>query len=371
MDIQAFNKAKTLFPLQYEENWFAPIEEKRKEFVAYFTREKIANMTLDEYVIGKQIKENNFCYALKVTLAWLGSIESVFPLTFGIYYSKSEEQYKYLPKFGENLAEVFKNIKQAILDLISAGSIEDNHRIISNPLAPTLKGKILSIYFPEKFLNIFDNEHLKHSLQAFDLMNGKLLKADEVYKRKTLIEFKNSDQMMKSWSVNMFAVFLWKYFPKAPESKPSKRTKTAAYNLDKNERTIRKGKFGFGGEGEYHLQLKEFIYNNPQYIGISDYVERDMEHILLSGDRLDVWFKLADGTEIAIEIKSKISSDADILRGLYQCIKYKAILNAENLAHNEKHNNLTYLVLGRKLSPSNKEIQKLFDIATFEDIVPQ
>lgn len=177
--------------------------------------------------------------------------------------------------------------------------------------------------------------------------------------------------MMKSWSVNMFAVFLWKYFPKAPESKPSKRTKTAAYNLDKNERTIRKGKFGFGGEGEYHLQLKEFIYNNPQYIGISDYVERDMEHILLSGDRLDVWFKLADGTEIAIEIKSKISSDADILRGLYQCIKYKAILNAENLAHNEKHNNLTYLVLGRKLSPSNKEIQKLFDIATFEDIVPQ
>lgn len=370
MDIHAFNKAKKQFPLQYEENRFAPIEEKRKKFVAYFTREKITNMTLDEYVIGKQIKENNFCYALKVTLSWLGSIESVFPLTFGLYYNKSEEQYRYLPKFGENLAEVFKNIKQAILDLISAGSIEDNDRIISNPLAPTLKGKILSVYFPEKFLNIFDNEHLKHYLQAFDLMNEKLLKADEVYKRKTLIKFKNSDPTMKSWSVNMFAVFLWKYFPKAPESKPAKRTKTAYY-LDKEERIIRKGIFGFGGEGEHHLQLKEFIYNNPQYIGISDYVERDMEHILLSGDKIDVWFKLTDGSEIAIEIKSKISSDADILRGLYQCVKYKAILNAENLAHNGKHNNLTYLVLGRDLSAANKEIQKLFDITTFEDVVPQ
>lgn len=372
MDVQTFNQAKMQFPLQYEENWFAPIEEKRKEFVGYFTREKIASMTLDEYVFGKQIKDNNFCYGLEITLQMLGRINgAASSQKFGVYYKKEKGDYYNTNKFGDNYIDAFENVKKSILDLLDAGEKEDYDRIISNPLAPIVKGKILSVYFPETYLNIFAFDHLNYYLKAFDLATDRLLKANELYKKKVLLEFKNSDPTMKSWSVNMFAVFLWKYFPKAPESEPTKRTKTAAYYLGKDERSIRNGKFGLGGEGEHHLQLKEFIYNNPQFIGIRDYVKKEMEHIILSGDRLDVWFKMADGSEIAIEVKSKISSDADILRGLYQCVKYKAILNAENLAHNESHNNKTYLVLGGNLSASNKEIQKIFDITTFENVVPQ
>lgn len=371
MDIQGFNVAKAQFPLQYEENFFSPIEEKRRDFVAYFNREKIANMTLDEYVMGKQIKNHNFCYGLEIALQMLGRINgAASSQKFGVYYKKDEGVYYNTNKFGDNYHDAFNEVKKSILDLLDAGEKEDFNGIILNRLAPIVKGKILSVYFPETYLNIFSFDHLNYYLKAFDLATDSLLKANELYKKKVLLEFKNNDPTMKSWSVNMFAVFLWKYFPKAPENEPAKRTKTAAYHLNKDERSIRHGKFGFEGEGKQHLQLKEFIYNNPEFIGIRDYVQKDMEHILLSGDRLDVWFKLADGSEIAIEVKSKISSDADILRGLYQCVKYKSILDAENLAHNECHNNRTYLVLGGALSASNKEIQKVFDIATFENVMP-
>lgn len=368
MDVQRFNQAKTQFPLQYEEKAFNPLEEKRKAFVSYFNANKISNMTIDEYVEGKGQKENNFCHGIEISLKMLGNIQGSSALKFGIYFSKSQNQYVFASRFGSNYIEAFESVKKSILELLKAGEKQDKKAIIENSLAPTVKGKILSVYFPETYLNVFSEEHLNCYLSTFGLLDEKLAKADVVFKRDALVEFKNSDPDMKSWSMNMFAVFLWKYYPKAPPSKSSDWTTKAKDLLSKDEDIIRKGSFGYGGEGEYHLQLKKYIFNNPGIIGINSYIDKGMEHNLLSGDRLDVWFKLADGSEIAVEVKSKISSSSDILRGLYQCVKYKAILNAENLAHGVSHNNIVYLVLGGSLSKSNIKIKEIFDITVFENI---
>lgn len=96
------------------------------------------------------------------------------------------------------------------------------------------------------------------------------------------------------------------------------------------ESSIRKGLFSqHGSEGKKHKALKEYIYNHPERLGIKNVMQKEMEHFLLSGDRLDVYFLLKDGTQIAVEVKSSISDNADILRGVYQCVKYDSILNAE------------------------------------------
>ena len=91
-----------------------------------------------------------------------------------------------------------------------------------------------------------------------------------------------------------------------------------------------------------------------------------MEHILLSGDRLDVYFELTDGSKIAVEIKPSTSTDADVLRGLFQCVKYKCVLDAEDKLHGEKHDNTSILVIGGELSPENKKVQDTFGINVIE-----
>ncbi len=48
----------------------------------------------------------------------------------------------------------------------------------------------------------------------------------------------------------------------------------------------------------------------------------------LSGDRLDVSFR-DNGTWIAVEVKPQRSPVADLIRGTFQCVKYKAILAAQ------------------------------------------
>ena len=42
------------------------------------------------------------------------------------------------------------------------------------------------------------------------------MKQDVLYKRKALIDYKNSDKDMKKWSNDMFSVFLWDHYPKRP-----------------------------------------------------------------------------------------------------------------------------------------------------------
>ena len=81
---------------------------------------------------------------------------------------------------------------------------------------------------------------------------------------------------------------------------------------------------------------------------------------------MDVYFKLNNGNQIAVEVKSKISDDADILRGLFQCVKYQSILDAECEMKGENVVNRTLLVLEGNLSDSNFSVRNLFNIDTVE-----
>lgn len=88
-------------------------------------------------------------------------------------------------------------------------------------------------------------------------------------------------------------------------------------------------KFGGLPESPEHRRLKEFVYANPQSVGLKGVPKaRQMESLLLSGDEMDVEF-VFPRRRIAVEVKSRRSGDADLVRGVYQCVKYRAVLRAQ------------------------------------------
>ena len=91
---------------------------------------------------------------------------------------------------------------------------------------------------------------------------------------------------------------------------------------------------GRGGEGKNHKELRMWVKNNPDKIKkkLQD-VSADTEVILLSGDRVDVVY-CTERKIIVIEVKSRDSNWDDLLRGIYQCVKYKAVYQATLLAGN-------------------------------------
>lgn len=85
------------------------------------------------------------------------------------------------------------------------------------------------------------------------------------------------------------------------------------------------GKYGPGGESNYHRELRLWVLNNPGLINRSFGSARsETEYNLESGDRIDVVYHLKNEA-IVLEVKSRISNTVDFRRGVFQCIKYRAV----------------------------------------------
>lgn len=69
------------------------------------------------------------------------------------------------------------------------------------------KGKILSTYYPNKYLNIFSERHLDHFIAELGIEDPML--KEEVGKRQHLMNYKNKDLIMKNWSIYEFIRFLY------------------------------------------------------------------------------------------------------------------------------------------------------------------
>lgn len=105
-----------------------------------------------------------------------------------------------------------------------------------------------------------------------------------------------------------------------------------------------------GGESDAHRALKAFVAAHPEVIGLRPGSEPGQtEYALPSGDKLDVLFRRGDDWN-AVEVKSVISDDGDLTRGLFQCVKYQAVLEAYLLATAQSGNVRTTLVTPREPS---------------------
>ena len=111
-----------------------------------------------------------------------------------------------------------------------------------------------------------------------------------------------------------------------------------------------------GGEGKEHKSIKEYICSHPESIGIKKVVAAKTEHDLLSGDRLDVYFECRGNKHIAIEVKPSSSPEYDITRGIFQCVKYQAVMDAARVADYGSYHNEVILVMAGVMSDKNKQL---------------
>lgn len=95
-------------------------------------------------------------------------------------------------------------------------------------------------------------------------------------------------------------------------------------------------KYGPGGESEHHKSLRIWAMNNPHEVHNSFYgAISKTEFNLYSGDRIDVLYDINDRI-IIVEVKSHISNKIDLRRGVFQCIKYRAVISAMGIWENPK-----------------------------------
>lgn len=194
------------------------LEEKRIEFIKKYPLDKIMDIGIDDYVVGKINNGNEtFCYLLETKLIDLGNIKGSFADKFGIYYSKNEQKYKTSKKWDkeQNIDIAFYNIKSEIYELLIAGENFDLDVIAKNKISPMFKNKILVTYYPEKFINIFSDKHVNHFIKE---LNIKEYSQKIDYKRQSLIKYKENNEYMKNLNNFIFSSFLYYWNPPKKDS---------------------------------------------------------------------------------------------------------------------------------------------------------
>jgi hypothetical protein len=202
----------------------------RGAFLKAFPIRRLAGMTIDQYVIGLQ--SPTFCSYVEAKTRYWAAIQGSPAFKFGLYYgkTKSDPDKRYHPtrKFGRNAEEAFAAVKAALLELVHEGakSKPEFAAIDANPLSQMFKAKILSLYFPDRFLAVCSTEHLELLAGETDLPDN--LHRSEIQNR--LLDVKADNPITRAWSNTKFMRFLYDtYVPKkskkpGADKKPRKKT---------------------------------------------------------------------------------------------------------------------------------------------------
>lgn len=113
----------------------------------------------------------------------------------------------------------------------------------------------------------------------------------------------------------------------------------------------------YGGESVEHKAIKDWICANPEVLSdFGKFKFGEIEYPLSSGDSLDAHFDNGK-RRLAVEVKASHAPDAELERGVYQCIKYRAVVRAEQIATLAVPNGDAVLVSTRK--PTSKILSLL------------
>jgi len=130
------------------------------------------------------------------------------------------------------------------------------------------------------------------------------------------------------------------------------------------------GNFG-GGESEDHKALKAYVAQNPKALGLGGNTQiGTTEFPLPSGDSLDVSFN-GKQVWVAAEVKSSKSVESDMVRGLFQCVKNRAVMEAVLLTESRPQNARALLVLESTLPQSLIPLRNMLGVKVVEGISPK
>jgi hypothetical protein len=184
-------------------------------FIQKFPLQSLTKITLDEYVVGHH--GPSFCNLVESgTKAW-ANIQGATSFKFGIYFGRTKSdptrKYRFTAKFGTTQEDAFATVKNALLDLVALGAAASPKfaAIDANPLSQMFKAKILSLYYPERFLAMCSSEHLQMMAEILDYPEDLPFSQYQ----NLLLESKQGNPTTRKWSEPKFMAYLYRVYVRA------------------------------------------------------------------------------------------------------------------------------------------------------------
>ena len=133
---------------------------------------------------------------------------NIWPNTFGIYLKGGKEiaLHKSLEKqYGKDYKVAFQYIKTEIIKLLHCGAVDDYAGIAENKLNSSFRYKLLTVYYPEKYIPVCTKESIDGYCKYIGLEIDESLEL--IYKNIALMKIKTSYKNFQNWNNAKFMFF--------------------------------------------------------------------------------------------------------------------------------------------------------------------
>jgi len=328
--------------------------------VRRFPKERLDEMTLEEYAVGLGSRES-FCYWLEFGTKKLGHMAG-YASKFGVRYEKDGWHW---PKIYASAEDALTRIKAGLVALIEAveqgrfGELDE----IGGGFGHGLRVKPLSLYFPDEFLPVWQPDHLAYFLSLF----GVKAYGDVLTRNLTLLHVLRDQPQFTGFDTMQMMRFLYQSFPppdatkggigvrvsppppQPPPQPPADIPAELKQLLNITERTRNVLLYGPPGTGKtYLVQRFAAHFLSPQLTATTD-IKRPHRLTLLQGlnwyEAIALTMLIADGKK---EFKVPELAATEVLQDY---VSLKSAATPQNTIHSE---------LQRHTSPDNANVKVAF-----------
>lgn len=203
------------FDQRYPQSRLNKAEQVHQELLEKFPREKLKAMALEEYALGRT-KRDSFCWWLEYNTSELGGIKGGSANKHIIYFSKKHQEWRFPDQF-DTVEQAWLALRDDIVELIGAYDYVEPDTLSEDNLlqnANMLKGKILFVYHPEKFIPFYNKEHLHAVLKALNVPETQWKGKDTVECNLLARKHLNDQEPFREWSPIKIGRFFVEYVMK-------------------------------------------------------------------------------------------------------------------------------------------------------------
>lgn len=134
--------------------------------------------------------------------------------------SDLSHRYQHSQMWGDTANEAFASVKKAIVDLLRAAENDQMDAVRASRISPLFKGKLLYLYFPQKFAPVYSLDHLRHFAAELNLV-GPFKGAVGI--QRALMTYRASWPQLASQPECLYMCFLYDVFRYPPEEKRAEK----------------------------------------------------------------------------------------------------------------------------------------------------
>jgi 5-methylcytosine-specific restriction enzyme B len=192
------------------------LRELRAEFIRRFPKDKLGQLTLDQYAQGRG--NDSFCYWLEFKTNALGGIRGGSAYKWGVFWSKEDNGWRWTQVYRDQ-NDAISRIRQGLAKLVE--SVENGYlgeldvigrQYLGNALG--LRCKPLFLYYPDLFLPISQPKHLMHFLSIFGVTGA----GDSLTLNRQLLDVMRDLPDFQDFDTRQMAEFLYQRLPPPKET---------------------------------------------------------------------------------------------------------------------------------------------------------